>query len=511
MIDTRPPSAIERYTFDRLLTTLLFVAIGVAACLMPAQNDTWWQLRAGRDMWRTHAPLLHDTFSHTAQGSFWPNHEWLSQSIFYALYAAGGLPLLTLGAASAVVGAWAIVWRETPASPRTRILLIASVVVSACATWSPRPQVLSLLLTMTTIALLRARRYVWLPAVFLIWANLHGAVLIGIWLLGAAVPAAFVAAAGTRGHEDREARHRPWSLVAAAAISIAATLLTPLGTHFWTDILASLGRIRELGIAEWAAPSVADATLMPFWLMLISLAALAIVRGPRLCRDLAACANGHVTLCASALALAPLAVTASRNVPLFLMAAVPAVAALLPPGALQARALSRERPRLNIALAGAAAVAGTIAVAVAYTRGAAHLAWTPLPRASLSALDACPGNLYNRYDEGGYLIWFAPDRKVFLDGRQDPYSPALIAEQKHVETTGDYAPTFRRYGIGCAYVPSESLVAARLVQAGWLPLYRDAAWMVAARTTVNAEHAEAAEHAEKKIALRFPRFLRVQR
>src|SRR5690348_14002573 len=102
----RAPSAIERFTFDRLLTTLLFVAIAVAACLMPAQNDTWWQLRAGREMWQTHGVLLRDVFSHTAYGSFWPNHEWLSQAIFYAVYAAGGLPLLTLFAAAAVVGAW---------------------------------------------------------------------------------------------------------------------------------------------------------------------------------------------------------------------------------------------------------------------------------------------------------------------------------------------------------------------------------------------------------------------
>ena len=33
--------------------------------------------------------LLRDVFSHTAYGTFWPKHEWLSQTIFYALYAAG--------------------------------------------------------------------------------------------------------------------------------------------------------------------------------------------------------------------------------------------------------------------------------------------------------------------------------------------------------------------------------------------------------------------------------------
>jgi len=97
---------------------------------------------------------------------------------------------------------------------------------------------------------------------------------------------------------------------------------------------------------------------------------------------------------------------------------------------------------------------------------------------SLSALRACRGNLYNRYDEGGYLIWFAPDHKVFLDGRQDPYPVSLIKEQVRVETTGDFQDVFRRYDIHCAYVPADSLVSVRLVNAGWTALFRDAHWAV---------------------------------
>jgi len=470
MTRTAPPAAIERFTFDRLLTTLVFIAIAVGACLMPAQNDTWWQLRAGREMWRTHDVLLRDIFSHTAYGSFWPNHEWLSQTLFYALYAAGGLPLLTLFAAAVVVAAWAIVWRETPGASRTRSLLIALVVAAACGTWSPRPQVLSLLLTVATIALLRARRYGWLPAAFLLWANLHGAVLIGVWLLVTAIPAAIV-----------EAPAAAKRLAGAAALSLAATLATPLGLHFWTDIAASLARIRELGIEEWAPPRVSDLTLLPFWMTVATLAILVARRGAGVVGNPEARARGHVTLCASAIALLPLALSASRNVPPFLMAAVPAVGALLPPGTLAGRARRIERPRFNAALAAGACAAAVIALVVSYAHGASHLAWTPLPSASIAALDGCPGNLYNRYDEGGYLIWFAPDRKVFLDGRQDPYSPTLVADQVRVEATGDFEPLFARYGVRCAYTPAESLLTARLLDNGWTPLYKDARWAVLAK------------------------------
>jgi hypothetical protein len=464
------PLAVDRFTFDRLLITLLFLAIALAACLMPAQNDTWWQLSAGRDMWRTHTVLVRDTFSHTAYGAFWPNHEWLSQALFYAIYAVGGLPLLTLAAAAAVVGAWAVVWNQTPASTRTRFVLIALVVVAACGGWSPRPQVLSLLLTALTMALLRTRRYGWLPLVFLLWANLHGGVLLGVWLLVAALGASLV--------EHPESSRR---LLAMSGLSICATLLTPLGVDYWIEIVRSLGRIRELGIAEWAPPRLTDPQLAAFWLILAALAALGVARGRRLWDDPAARADGQLTLCALALALAPLALTAVRNVAPFLMLAVPAIAALAPPRLILVARRPASRPRLNAALAACALILTVSAPVVAYATGAAHLAWTPLPPASIAALETCRGNLYNRYDEGGYLIWFAPSHKVFLDGRQDPYSPALIAEQVRVETTGDFGDTFRRYDIGCTYTPAESIVTAKLLGAGWTPLYRDARWAVLMR------------------------------
>ena len=71
------------FTFDRLVVALLFLAIFAIGCLMPAQNDTWWHLRAGQEMWRRHSLLFTETFSFTAAGAPWPNHEWLTQLGFY--------------------------------------------------------------------------------------------------------------------------------------------------------------------------------------------------------------------------------------------------------------------------------------------------------------------------------------------------------------------------------------------------------------------------------------------
>src|SRR4030095_6013218 len=122
-------------------------------------------------------------------------------------------------------------------------------------------------------------------------------------------------------------------------------------------------------------------------------------------------------LCAAAVAALPLAPWAVRTVGPFLMLAVPALATLVPDGVTARFARRRaERPLMNLAVVatGFCVVASAIACSYAWRVDRRH--WSPLPEASLQALDRCPDNLYNRYDEGGYLIWFAREHRVFLDG-----------------------------------------------------------------------------------------------
>jgi hypothetical protein len=180
-----------------------------------------------------------------------------------------------------------------------------------------------------------------------------------------------------------------------------------------------------------------------------------------------------------ALVLLPLALSATRNVGPFLMIAAPALTSLIrvrrePSGAPQI-----ERPLLNALVMTTAAVAVAVTLGSAYANRIPKLRWNPVPAGALVALHRCPDNLYNRYDEGGYLLWFAPERKVFMDGRQDPFPSALILEHIRMETgSGDYRDVFARYSIHCAYLPTASPTAARLATDGWTALYRDADWVV---------------------------------
>ncbi len=457
---------MHNWTFDRLATTLFFLTILVASALSPMASDTWWQLRAGADMWQSGRVLLTDTYSHTAFGSFWPNHEWLSQVVFYGIYRLGGLPLLSLFTASLIVGAWAITWQLAGGPAMRRLAILLPALVPASEHWAPRPHAFSLLFLPLAVWLIVKRRYLWLIPLFFVWANCHGGVLLGLIVTAVALAVAVC-------HERRAAV----PAAAAFAGSVAAATMTPLGVWFWVEIPKSLARIRQYPLDEWLAPRLTELPLAPFWALAVVFIVLVATNWRRLtlapARDLA-------ILSAAGAVMLPLALTAVRNVGPFLMVAGPAICGLLPDAVFAPLTVRerRNRPLMNAAFAITAVFVASAAIAGAYRLRIDHLRWTPLPEASLRALRQCPGNLYNRYDEGGYLIWFEPDRRVFLDGRQDPYEPGLVLDQIRVETYGDYAATFAAHRIGCAYLPATSPVASRLSSSGWSPVYRDSSWVV---------------------------------
>jgi hypothetical protein len=348
-------------------------------------------------------------------------------------------------------------------------MILLPALVPASEHWAPRPHAFSLLFLPLAVLLIVKRRNFWLIPLFWVWANCHGGVLLGLVVSAAALAAASF-------HERQTMVKAGVALVGC----IAAATMTPLGAAFWIEIPRSLARIRQYPLDEWLAPRLAEAPLAPFWVLAVVFCGLFLAGWRRI---LVPSGRQLAILCLPALVLLPLALSAVRNVGPFLMFAAPAICGLIPANAFAAltRRDRPNRPLLNFVLTTTATLAAAAAIGCAYRFQIEHLKWTPLPKASLQALRQCPDNLYNRYDEGGYLIWFEPGRRVFLDGRQDPYEPNLVLDQIRIETSGDYASTFSAHNIRCAYLPVTSPVAARLSSSGWSALYRDSAWVVLAQ------------------------------
>ena len=159
-------------------------------------------------------------------------------------------------------------------------------------------------------------------------------------------------------------------------------------------------------------------------------------------------------LVACAFTFLPLAIMAMRNIAPFSLLAVPAASHLLGPGfrlrapkPADANDAGGEHPIINLAILAVMAIATIALVALDYLTGDKDLGWQPIDQRALAAVRACDGPLYNHYDQGGYLIWFVPEKPVFVDGRQDPYPlEHVLAARRRRTREGALPPAVRSLG-----------------------------------------------------------------
>jgi hypothetical protein len=483
-----PPMAHDAHTlsarlrrgisFADMAVGFLFVVFVSKALLMPATADTFWHLRAGADILRTGAVPHVETYSFTAAGWPWRNHEWLWEPISYACYHLGGMPLLSLCGAAFVVAALALVHRLMVGPAWTRFLLLMLGLPLTIPVWTLRPHLFTLFAVPLLVTLL-ARARLWpIPLLFVLWANMHGGVALGGVILGVTTAAAVLR---WRIHRTPADRRRARALAVVLPLAAAACLATPLGTGMFHFLADSMVRIRAVKIGEWQPTVPTDVYGAIAWaLVLLFLTALVVRR--RALRDGHASSWADWAAVTGALALLPLAAAAVRNVAPFLLLAIPATSRLLGPDArarlpwrkAPAPDAATDRPRANLALLAAMSVAALVFVAWSYRVGPPSLGWRPVDGRALAAVRACDGPLYNQYDDGGYLIWFVPEKPVFVDNRQDPYPLQHITAQLDVQWERvPYRSLFDRWGIRCAFLPVASSTVAALERDGWITRFRD--------------------------------------
>jgi hypothetical protein len=448
---------------DDLPVALMFVAMAALALVTPPQSDTWFHLRAGQEIWNSGSLITHERFSYTTAGRPWQNHEWLSQVLMYAVYAAGGPILLTLLAGGAAF--LAVLWsfRLVRGSFETRLLLLLSLLVLTPPEWAVRPQALSLLIFMLSLHLVLRDRLGWMPPLIAIWANAHGVVLFGVLLAGVNLIEALVWS-----HRGRS------RALFIAGLCAAAPMASPLGWQYWPRVMQTVSEARALGIHEYR--SGFEFAAVPFWALLLALAAAAAWRArdfPRLDR-----ADRILALAAAVLGLA--SAVSIRNAPFFALVAAPALSRLV----VMRSTVPVVRPagRATMSLLAASAAAAAVFVLYEWRDQGTHLGWTPVTSAAASAVRACPAPIFNTYAEGGALTWFVPEQPVFVDGRVEVYPVRFLEESRRVESSGDYTGLFDRYGIRCAVVGNGSAIDVRLrSDPGMRESFRDASLSVFVR------------------------------
>jgi hypothetical protein len=198
---------------------------------------------------------------------------------------------------------------------------------------------------------------------------------------------------------------------------------------------------------------------LPFWIVAATLIAVTFVRW----NTLAERPRSERALLIAALVLMVAAVSAARNAAMFIVVAAPVMSRLWPDlRQAHGRTEARVGPAAFMLVASAMVIAGVI-VAMPWLDGRAGRLWQPISPAAIEAIRTCPTPTFNELEDGGYLMWRLPGRKVFVDSRMEAYPLEILRESRAADLRGEYEETFQRHAINCALVETRSSLFARLL------------------------------------------------
>lgn len=446
----------------------------VAVGLPSSDPDMWWHLASGRWMIEHGEVLKVDIFSSTATGRPYEVGEWLGQVALAAVHgAAGWTGVAVLRAALVAVAAFflsrvalrAAAASPTRVSPVWRNAIAISLVGVALAlskiAWTDRPQLVTIalfpiLLDFLFMARAGGRRALYaVPPLLFLWSDLHAG-----YALGLVVVALFALDAAL-------ARRDAAAFAIAAAVSFVVVVVNPgaIGVLPATAHVATAPRI----ILEESPPDVLTPAGAVFALFAVAVIAALLLRG------------GSLLAAVLLVPLLWLALSAQRHMVFFVFASVPF---------LVEAALSFLPTRSGASVSGARR---PLAPGVAAVLIVAALASVPLtaptapdetlyPRGALAALNASSGVLIHEYDWGGYLIWNAPGRPVFVDGRLLPFMPDILND--HLRATllrPGWLAVLDEHGVRQALLAPERPLAGALREEGWRVLAEDATFVLLER------------------------------
>ncbi len=441
----RPPGGGYR---RHLPAAALFLLVVASATFKISTYDVWWHLAYGQLIFETGEIPRSDVFSFTAAGAERTDHEWGFQALVYGLYLLGGSGLLIVAKALWLAFVALLVHRfahrQTGLSPGAAALALVPFVLAGHNRYVLRPEILSLGFAVILATALFRRRPAssprrgasatlkdlwWVPLLFVVWANLHGGLIVGIVILALCLAGRAVEHLWARWrHTPAVEDGRPTlpTLLALLLLSLAGGLLNPFfhrvyGVSFHITSLHESGIFHNL---EWQPPRWPD-----HWLFFTLVAVSVLLVGARWRRP---CWPALLNLAFVAF----IALNYVRNLaffgllaPIFLTAVIGARSA--PGEGAPGEGAPSWRDRLSDLLPAPITAAVLALLAVSFLAGNPRFATgfgvdeRRLPVAAVDFLDLArpPGQVLNAHAFGGYAIWrLYPDRRVFIDGRDDIFA-----------------------------------------------------------------------------------------
>ena len=409
LVVKQPPVAAPRWLRPVILALSAFALMGWFSTEV-SDPDTWWLLKSGQYIWQNHKLPVPDPFAYTTymgqpafpgeehMRDFDLTHEWLSEVVFYLVYAGGGFAGLVLFRAALLTGFCGAVGLVAFHRSKGFYRALGAVFLAASIAdkfRSDRPFLIGFLLLALVMAALEYRRWLWaLPPMFVVWANMHGGFFLGWAPLGAyCAEALFLRWRGRPLADER----RLW-LVSAA--SILASGLNLNGFRAVTILSTYQNSALQMSLWEWQHTALWPPEMFGV-LLFAGAAALLWARS-----------QARVSDWLLFLVFAAAGIEVVRNVILIGLIAPIVIARYIP--------WKRAVPVLAEFLVAVLVLAGAgaqIARGSAFQFHAAEWRY-PAKAADFLLAHHVSEPMFNTYAYGGYLMWrLWPQERVFIDGR----------------------------------------------------------------------------------------------
>jgi len=408
----------------RLVVISLVIIIFLLAIFQIRNYDIWWHLKSGEEIVSTKSIPQQDTFSHSAYGYKWVDHEWLSQVIFFSLFQLFGINGLILFKACLVVTAFILLLRIgllRGANLYSIGLVILLAVLVARFRLFVRPHIFTFLLIAIYLYIIYYpnRRYLFLlPILMLLWVNLHPGFIFGLML----VLLYFL-------NEVLKKQQIKYLLI-VMLFTFFASFINPYTYHLYGCFVSFSKLLSIYPIAEYRSPDFYNYSL--FFSMLVLTFIVVVINWKKI--DLL---EFLPPLCFSILSI-----IANRNIPLFALSSIP----------LLARHISLLSNRLQSKIKVSSWIKYLIWLLISFFVLIGSIGgkynWFFMNRCGSSTLpkfglgieeriypidgvkfiqqNRIHGKMYNSHSLGGFLIYkLYPSQKVFFDGRNLVYEELI--------------------------------------------------------------------------------------
>lgn len=462
------------FSFPALLAAVLVAKVYWTCRDRIVDPDIWWHLRNARYFAATFRFPDIDTYSFTAAGSPWINHEWLSELFYYAAFRGFGLQGIFVLFASAlailVIAVFCLCLGQAKDPLAAAIAAIFGGLLAMIG-FTPRTQHFGWLCFVAIYAILLRFRSVkraplWLiPVLFCVWINCHGS-----WIIGLAIYALYVGA-GLIQHDIGHLSAAPWSrgerrkLILTGFASVAVLVVNPFGYRLplYPFDMAFRQTLNVSFVQEWASVDFNDPHGKLYALVLGAVLALAWI-APRRWRIDDALLTAFALYCGL------------THVRFLLLSGI-----VLPPIlAPQFGRISSYRPEREHRLLNAALLAVVAAVCVwgfPSERALAGEVAGFFPLRAVEFLRAHPqqGHMFNLYQWGGYLEWHLPREETFIDGRADIFEyKGVLKDYGDIAGVNNAQEILDRYRVTYVLYPTGAPLSYFLSRSSqWERIYAD--------------------------------------